>query len=288
LEHTLAPLQSLFEAESGEDLPLPSELARLYGSLRLPAYAGRPYVVGNFVTTLDGVVSLLAPGKKGGGEISGNSRQDHFVMGVLRATADAIIIGAGTLRDSPGHRWTAAHIFPELAQPYQQLRLALGKPELPLNVIVSARGDVSMSLALMQDGSIPVLIVTTAQGAQRIHTRQQVPFWVQVVVVEGQAETISAEAVLREVARVRQCRIILTEGGPQLLGTFLAEHLLDELFLTLAPQIAGRDEQQEQGRRPGLVTGHLFAPQDPRWGELVSVKRGESHLFLRYAFKTAR
>jgi riboflavin biosynthesis pyrimidine reductase len=283
---TLAPLQSLFEAPSGQELPLPSELASRYGPLRLPPYSGRPYIIGNFVTTLDGVVSLQAPGKKGGGEISGNNRQDRFVMGILRACADAIIVGAGTLRDSPGHRWTAARVFPALALAYQQLRLALDKPEPPLNVIVSARGNVSMSLALMRDGSLPVLIVTTSQGAERIH-RQQVPPWVQVVDVVGEAGSISAHAVLEVVSQVRPSQIILTEGGPQLLGNFLAERLLDELFLTLAPQIAGRDEQSEQGRRPGLVTGQLFAPAHPLWGELVSVKRGESHLFLRYRFETS-
>ena len=71
-------------------------------------------------------------------------------------------------------------------------------------------------------------------------------------------------------------------GGPQLLGDFFAEGLLDELFLTLAPQIAGRDTSTE---RPGLVTGQRFAPEHPLWGTLVSVKRAGSHLFLRYAFE---
>jgi riboflavin biosynthesis pyrimidine reductase len=279
--NSLPPLQSLFEAEAGEELPLPPEIASLYGALRLPAGAGRPYVVGNFVTTLDGVVSLQVPGMTGGGEISGNNRQDHFVMGILRAIADAVVVGAGTLRDSPGQRWTAGHIAPAFSQAYQQLRAALGKPEPPLNVIVTARGDVSMTLALMQDGSVPVLVITTPQGAQRIHT-QQVPPWVQVVDT-GQADAISARAVVDEVARVRRCDVILTEGGPQLLGTLLAERLLDELFLTLAPQIAGRDGQHT---RPGLVTGQLFAPEHPLWGELASVKRGENHLFLRYRFTT--
>jgi hypothetical protein len=56
---------------------------------------------------------------------------------------------------------------------------------------------------------------------------------------------------------------------------------LDELFLTLAPQVAGRDDT---GERPGLVAGQRFAPEQPRWGELIGIKRGGSHLFLRYAF----
>ena len=68
-----------------------------------------------------------------------------------------------------------------------------------------------------------------------------------------------------------------------MLGTFLEEGLLDELFLTLSPLIAGRDTTIE---RPGLVSGTLFAPGHPLWRILVSIKRGRSHLFLRYAFET--
>ena len=64
------------------------------------------------------------------------------------------------------------------------------------------------------------------------------------------------------------------------MGDFFAEQCLDELFLTLAPQIAGRDVHSE---RPGLVMGRLFAPEHPLWGTLIGVKRGGSHLFLRYA-----
>jgi riboflavin biosynthesis pyrimidine reductase len=74
------------------------------------------------------------------------------------------------------------------------------------------------------------------------------------------------------------------EGGPQLIGDFFAEACLDELFLTLAPQLAGRDSSSE---RPGLVAGKRFAPELPLWGSLVGVKRGGSHLFLRYVFEGA-
>ena len=57
--------------------------------------------------------------------------------------------------------------------------------------------------------------------------------------------------------------------------------LIDELFLTLAPQVAGRDDGIE---RPGFVSGKLFAPENPVWGTLVGLKRGGDHLLLRYAF----
>jgi riboflavin biosynthesis pyrimidine reductase len=89
--------------------------------------------------------------------------------------------------------------------------------------------------------------------------------------------------ILEAVNAVRRCDRILVEAGPQLMGDFLAEHYLNELFLTLAPQIAGRDSSVE---RPGFVVGKLFAPEHPLWGTLISVRRAGSHLFLRYAFKT--
>jgi hypothetical protein len=63
----------------------------------------------------------------------------------------------------------------------------------------------------------------------------------------------------------------------------LAERCLDELFLTLAPQIAGRAEGTN---RPSLVSGKIFAPEDPIWATLVTAKRAGSHLFFRYAFDT--
>ena len=78
---------------------------------------------------------------------------------------------------------------------------------------------------------------------------------------------------------------ILVEGGPRLLGDFYAEHLVDEQFLTLAPQIAGRDAGD---RRLSLVMGKVFAPRDALWGTLVDLRRGSSHLFLRYSFPARR
>lgn len=277
----LTPLETLYEGERGTDLPLPPEFAALYGRLPFPTHAHRPYVIGNFVTTLDGVVTLNVPGQSGGGPISGFNQHDHLVMGLLRAVADAVIVGAGTLRAVPRHRWTAQYIYPALADVYQQLRTSLGKPWPPLNVIVTARGAVNLDLPVFQSGEVPVLIVTTTQGEERIH-EQSVPPAVQIAGVQS-AGSLSAQAILQAVCAVRQCNVILVEGGPQLLGDFFAGRLLDELFLTLAPQIAGRDNAAE---RPGLVAGQRFAPEHPLWGTLIGVKRGGSHLFLRYAFET--
>ncbi len=277
--NALDPLESLYDATRGDALPLPADLAGLYGPLRFPSRPGTTHVVGNFVTTLDGVAALNVPGHLGGGAISGHDRHDRAVMGLLRAAADAVIVGAGTLRASPGHLWTAGFIYPPLAGSYAVLRESLGRRGPPLNVLVSASGGIDLDLPVVSSGSVPALIVTTIEGAARIGARG-VPPGVEVASVSA-AGPLGARAILGAVGRAGRGGVILVEGGPRLMADFLAEGTLDELFLTLAPQVAGRDGG---GERPGFVAGRRFAPEHPLWGALVGVKRGGSHLFLRYSF----
>jgi riboflavin biosynthesis pyrimidine reductase len=112
--------------------------------------------------------------------------------------------------------------------------------------------------------------------------RQSVPESVQIHAIRGgAARAIPARAILDEVCRMTPAKRILVEGGPRLLGDFYAERLVDEQFLTLAPQIAGRDPGD---RRLSLVMGKAFAPSNPKWGTLTDVRRGGRHLFLRYSF----
>ena len=279
----LPPLQELFDATAGDDLPLPREVTNLYGRLRIPRHPARSHVVANFVASLDGVVSLGIPGKAGGGEISGFNPHDRMVMGLLRSIADVVIIGAGTLRAaSPDHLWTADYIYPPLAEAYQQLRTALGKTEPPLNVVVTAGGDIDLERRLFRSGEVRSLIATTVAGARRLGDRALPP--AVRVVAAAEAAALSARAVLDAAAHVGPSGLVLVEAGPQVMSLFFAERLLDELFLTLAPQVAGRDGTLE---RPGLVAGKRFAPEHPVWGTLVGLKRGDDHLFLRYAFATA-
>jgi riboflavin biosynthesis pyrimidine reductase len=279
----LAPFDVLVESpNAGPALPLPDELGTIYPELAFPPPHGRPYVISNFVSTLDGVVTLGLPGQSGGGEISGFDAHDQALMGLLRAAADAVIVGAGTHRALPGHLWTPEHIYPEFAASYRELRRRLGRAPTALTVLVSGSGRVDIDARVFRAPEGPVLVVTTPAGADRLRP-QHLPEWVHVVAPPGHhGDRLTAAEVLASVTAElgTQEPLILIEGGPELMAPFLAERRVDELFLTLAPQIAGRSEGEAE--RPGLVSGRLFAPEDPRWGALVGVRRAGSHLFLRY------
>ncbi len=284
---------------------MPPELARFYGTLRFPvsvvpsqaqhpSFDG-PYVIANLVTSLDGVVSLGIPGKAGGSEISGANEPDRILMGILRSVADAVVEGAGTLREGHGRALTSANIYPPLAGAYAALRAGLQKEDRPLAVIVTASGELDRSMQIFNDGE-QVLLVTTHKGAQHLQALQ-LPAQVRIAEVEaeslgtrdgGRSTEIPAGAVLDAIATVRPCAIVLVEGGPHLLGDFFAAGAIDEQFLTLSPQMVGRaghESSDKSGKRLGLVEGRTFAPEHPLWGRLSAVKQSESHLFLRYVFE---
>jgi riboflavin biosynthesis pyrimidine reductase len=280
----LVSLDTLIETTRGRLLPLPEKLARLYGRLRFPLSPSRPYIFSNFVTTLDGVVSFNVRGHASGGDISGFNTQDRMVMGLLRAIADMVIIGSGTLGADRRQVWTPEGIFPELANEYRHLRTTLGKREPPLNVIVTGSGAIDLRLPIFTSGKVRSLIVTTPAGERRLR-KQRAPDSVEIRTTRRGAAEIPAGAILDEVGRVSPGKLILVEGGPRLLGDFYAERLLDEQFLTLAPQIAGRSAGNE---RPSLIMGKAFAPRNAPWGNLIDLRRGSNHLFLRYSFSEPR
>lgn len=274
-----AALRTLMETARGPALPLPPKLLRLYGSFRLPSPRSGFHVFSNFVSTLDGVVSLQVKGHSGGGDISGFSAQDRMVMGLLRAAADAVIVGSGTLAADPQHVWTPQAICPELGDEYRRLSLAMAKPGA-LNVIVSAGGTVDLRLPVFTSGKVAAMIITTGRGAKQLR-RLRVPDSAQIHVMRRQSAEIPAADILRAVGRAVTGRRVLVEGGPRLLATFYKERLIDEQFLSLAPQLSGRETGDS---RMGLVMGKTFAPRDPRWGRLTDARQGSRLLFLRYAF----
>ncbi len=86
----------------------------------------------NFVSSIDGIVALEAGTAPSGGIISGRNEADRFVMGLLRAFADAVLVGAGTVRAEGGKAlWTTEYIFPAAAKAYADLRQVLRREKIP-------------------------------------------------------------------------------------------------------------------------------------------------------------
>jgi riboflavin biosynthesis pyrimidine reductase len=230
------------DAEPGAGLP--EQLARAYGG---DAAWPRPGVRANFVESVDGVVALKDASGESGGIISGGSEADRFLMGLLRACADAVLIGAGTLRAAPRDLWFPESIFPGAAPLYAETRRRLGLSPRPRLYVVSGSGNV--------DRSHPAL----AEGA----------------LLQGK---LAPGEIVEAIRRDGHARI-LCEGGPGLFAELAAAGLIDELFLTLSPRLFGR--WPADGRKALAEARDLSgAPL-----ELRSIRRSGSHLFLRYTLR---
>jgi riboflavin biosynthesis pyrimidine reductase len=285
------PLETLWEAPIASTTPsaivrggpLPASLATRYGhSLEIPLRHDRPMIVANFVESLDGVVALGTESASGGGEISGFFEPDRFVMGLLRAAADVVLVGGGTVRAGPTHVWTPRRVNPAAADAYAEWRRSIGLVEpQPRTVIITASGDIQADHAGLHQSDVPVTLLTSATGAKRLATLH-LPAHVQVVQVVDRGP-ISPAAIVAHLEETG-VRLVLCEGGPHLLGDLVGMGALDELFLTVAPQLLGRDGDD----RFSFVEGVALPAGEGSWGELVSVRRAQSHLFLRYRFAVRR
>ncbi len=175
--------QVLFDhGESSQSLD--PAMAR-YGKLAFPAPpAARPWIYANFVQTLDGVVSLLGE-EAGGADISGLP-EDRWLMDLLRAHADAVILGMGTLREEQrmGRPRARGPVFRIMDAGMQQLRTRLRRGR-ERNVLVTARADFQMSDYAVFDGEhVDVTILTTRQGAGKLEPQHESHPWVDIIAVD--------------------------------------------------------------------------------------------------------
>jgi len=280
----MQPIRTLFTAEPERVPPqLPEGLRSQYGGdLRFPTVSeARPYVIANFVSTLDGVVSFNIPGQSGGAPISGSNEEDRFIMGLLRASADAVLVGSGTADAvGPEHLWTAEFIYPDASDLYKHYRKALLEAPRPLIVILSGTGRLDLSRAVFHTPAVNVLIMTTEGGREALESGGAESLVSTEVRVQPAAEgRIAPAAILNILREDFGVAMLLVEGGPSLFGNFLACGFVDELFLTVAPQIAGRARNHP---RPALVSNAEFTPATAPWLELLSVRTAGDHLYLRY------
>jgi riboflavin biosynthesis pyrimidine reductase len=282
----MEPIHTLFATEAAErsGAVLPDDLrARYDGNLSFPAAPERrPYFIANFVSTLDGVVSFNLPGQSGGAQISGSNEEDRFIMGLLRASADAVLVGSGTLQAvGPQGAWLPESVYPAAKDLYQKYRTeVLRKADDPLVVIVAGMGQLDLSSAVFHTPRTRVLVLTTEQGKKRLSQGgSEALASVEVKTLSTAERRISPSAILTLLREEAGVELLLHEAGPTLFGEFLGGGFMDELFLTVAPQIAGRAAEHS---RPGLVANVEFSPVTAPWWKILSVKRAADHLFLRY------
>jgi riboflavin-specific deaminase-like protein len=221
---------------------------------------GRPYLILNMISSADGRATI------GGRAGPLGDAADRELFHALRTVTDAVLVGAGTVREE---RYGRMIKDPAI----RKRRLEEGRSEEPLACIVSGRMDLPEDLPLLATPDAPVLIVTNSEaslaspGADVRYLRAE---------REGMLDLHAALCELRERYAIE---LLLCEGGPHLNANLLAAGLVDELLVTLAPKLAGGDPARGEALR--IVAGALL--QTPLELELIGLLRSDSELFLRYA-----
>jgi riboflavin biosynthesis pyrimidine reductase len=227
----------------------------LLTGLGLEQHAGseRPYVVCNFVSSADGKATATGRTAQLGGE------SDRVAFHVLRTQVDAVLAGTGTLRVE---RYGALVRQPHLLE----IRMAEGRAAQPLAAIVSRSGNVPFEIPLFADPDARVVLYAPNELV--------VPSCAADVVKHELPSAGSELAAALHSLRVdHDVRSLLCEGGPTVFNAMLAEGLVDELFLTLAPTIVG-------GGELGITAG--AALPEPLPVSLVWMFEHDGSLFLRY------
>jgi riboflavin-specific deaminase-like protein len=238
--------------------PDPAELtpAEAVSGLRLADLAppDRPYLVLNMVSTLDGRVAIDGRSGPIGDEADGE------LFHCLRTQADAVMVGAGTIR---AERYGRIARKPER----REQRVAEGLAADPLAIVASASLRLPADLPLLQDPDSTVAILT-ASDEELPATPARIHY------LRGPAGVdLELRPLLERLRTEHGVRSILCEGGPSLNASLVREGLVDELFLSIAPKLAG-------GPPLTVLTGDPLP--EPLTAELVWLLEHDGHLFGRY------
>jgi riboflavin biosynthesis pyrimidine reductase len=230
----------------------------------------------NFVSTIDGIVSFGREADDsravGGGVVA-----DRTLMAMLRAVAGVIVVGAATLRATRNHQWTPQALAPERSEDLARLRAVAGRPPQPAPLlVVSGGGSIPSDADAVARPAVPLHVLTGGAviDAQAALRRARDP-------AGGHA---TAAAIVESARALSGGGVVLCEGGPHLFGTLLEGGVPVDLFLTVAPQLAGRNATSAERR--SLVEG-VALPPFSRPGALSSVRRAGDHLLLRYAIDSS-
>ena len=235
-----------------------AELVESLGLWDAAPVSGRPRVVAAMIGSADGRATV--DGRAGGL----GSPADRAVLRELRAPADALLVGPGTL--------IAERYATLLDEPHRARREQRGRPPEPLLATISRSLDPRLA-------QVPLLCEPHARVVVYTEAADELPGTGPHVTVQRLASgTLTARACLEHLAAEHGARLVTTEGGPTLLRELVAERLVDDLVLTLAPFLVA-------GEGRSVLHGPVLDP--PARMSLRSVLRGEDHLFLHYALGPA-
>ena len=219
--------------------------------LRNPPAPDPPYLACNFISTLDGRATL-------GGDTSRlGFPTDGRALMRLRTFADAVMIGAGTLRVERYGR-----ILPEAR--LREYREQIGLAPEPLTVIVTETMELPWDAGLFADGHGEVVLATPSSAPP--------PPTETPVEVLRHPDGVSMKTLLDHLHRERSAQSVVCEGGPMVFNELVRDGLLDDLFLTQNPVLVGSGERS-------LAYGELPSPVP---AELAWALEAEGELFTRW------
>ena len=267
-----------------------------YGRLGFPApHADRPWTYANFVQSIDGIASFK--GKHAAGSDISQSAEDRWLMDLLRAHADAILMGVNTLVEETlswpelnGGRGPVYYIEDEKLR---DLRARLGRAAEKV-IFVTASAAVDPRAYRVFDGDLmQAFILTTRAGAARLKARDAEA----QVIIAGEDKTIDLPGAMRILRAEMGIRYLLCEGGPTLYGSMARAALIDEKFVTVSPVEIGLLAPEEEvlptskaggmmNLRPTTFTFPGFAKENTPWYRWMSCRRVGDHQFNRYRRRT--
>lgn len=219
--------------------------------------SGRPYTVANFVSSVDGRATI------GGRTAPLSDAGDRALFHVLREAVDAVMAGTGTLRVERYGR-----LIKDPAA--RQRRIDRSLASEPLAAVVSRSGQIPYEIPLFTEPEARIVEFTGATAPRPVAAQREL--------VSLEPGEVKLRMVMERLRSDFGVRTLLCEGGPTLFGALVAEGLVDELFLTIAPKLVGGDSN------PAILAGPPLP--EPAGLELRSALEREGALFLRFVVRT--
>ncbi len=282
--------QILFDEDEAEPSPIVDPVLEPYGNLSFPAVqAKRPWTYANFVQSMDGIASFK--GKHASGGDIAQSMEDKWLMNVLRAHADAILLGMNTLVEEthnlPMLNGGRGPVYRTEGEELRGLRTRLGKAREKVIFATSSATIDPAAYRIFDGDEVDAFVLTTAAGADKLSGKH-----VQTL-VSGSHGTVDLPAAMEMLRQDLGIKLLLCEGGPTLYGNMARVGLIDEKFVTVSPMEAGllvppeQEPSEEEKRnpprsRPTTFTAIGFTSENFPWWRWMSCRRVGSHQFNRY------